>query len=204
MPAVHIDSPSITFVHVPRAAGTSIGAWLASAFPSAQCWYDHPRLDQIKEEHHVQFSFAVVRNPWDRIVSMYHHITSVAVNGIPGKEHMQDVLLNSNQGYFQQRIEFEQFVQDLNWLTIPKGIYRTDYPMSSTQHDHTQGVDLVLKHETLEQDFIVIQQRLNNYYALPILNTSEHAHYRTYYNPATQAVIAELFGDDIEQWKYQF
>lgn len=204
MPAVHIDSPSITFVHVPRAAGTSIGAWLVSGYPTAHHWVDHPTLDEIKQEHEVKFSFAVVRNPWDRVVSFYHHITHSAATGIPGKDYMQKVLLASNQGYFQNKVSFDQFVQDLHWLSIPKGIFRTDYPMASTQANYTQGIDLVFKQETLEQDFKAIQQMCNNYHPLPVLNTSEHEHYSTYYNSSTRATIEKLFAADIEQWQYQF
>lgn len=175
-----------------------------SMFPSSSHWYDHPSLNEIKQEHKVQFSFTVVRNPWDRAVSMYHHAMNIAVNGISGQDYIQQVLLNSNQGYFRNSISFEQFVQDFHWLAIPKGFYRTDRPMSTTQVDYTQGVDLVLKQETLEQDFKAIQHMCNNYMPLPVLNTTEHAHYSTYYNPTTRATIEKLFAADIEQWQYQF
>ena len=117
---------------------------------------------------------------------------------------MRETLLNSNAGYFQRPVSFEQYVQDLHKLEIPKGIFRNNYPMVTTQYAYTQDVDLVLKHETLEQNFGVIQQMLGDYTPLPTINTSEHDHYRSYYNAVTRDRIAVLFGDDIEQWKYQF
>lgn len=204
MPAVYFEPLSIAFVHVPRTAGTSIGAWLMSQAPNIPHWFDHPTLAQIKQSHDVKFSFAVVRNPWERMVSMYHHITNAAANGIAGQAHMRELLLNSNQGYFRNTVSFDQFVQDLPQLTIPKGLFRTDYPMASTQVDHVQGVDLVLKHETLTQDFVAIQQMVNNYTPLPVFNDSAHEHYTSYYDSTSRSRIEAIFGDDIEQWKYQF
>ena len=203
MPAVHIDSPSITFLHVPRTAGTSIGIWLTKHQPTT-VWFDHPTLDEIKQQHNVVFSFSVVRNPWDRMVSMYHHINALLEKSDPSMDQMKQTLLSSNQGYFQAKFSFEQFVQDLHILEIPKGIFQQNYPMATTQYDYTQGVNLVLKHETLEQNFGVIQQMLSDYTPLDVINTSEHAHYSTYYNSATRDRISVLFGDDIEQWQYQF
>lgn len=170
----------------------------------AAVWFDHPTLDEIKQQHNVVFSFSVVRNPWDRMVSMYHHINNLLEKADPSMDQMKQALLSSNQGYFQTKFSFEQFVQDLHTLEIPKGIFRQNYPMATTQYDYTQGVDLVLKHETLEQNFGVIQQMLSDYTPLDIINTSKHDHYKTYYNSATRDRIAVLFAADIEQWQYQF
>jgi hypothetical protein len=213
MPAIHLDTPSITFLHVPRAAGTSIGTWFIEHYPEVHHWHDHPTLAEIEKEHKINFSFAVVRNPWDRVVSLSHYlkqqmlaIKKSILHAMPSHElDMHLAVLDICDGFFQHDYSFDQFVEMLPHMIIPSVIFmRSDYRLAMTQYDYSQGVDLVLKHETLEQDFVTIQKMCNNYNPLPVINTSQHDHYRTYYNPTTRATIQKLFGEDIEQWKYQF
>jgi len=213
MPAIHLDAPSITFLHVGRAAGTSIGSWFIKHYPTAHYWYDHPTLAEIEKEHKINFSFAVVRNPWDRVVSLSYYlkqqmlvIKKSILHAMPGHElDMHLALLDSCDGFFQHDYSFDQFVDRLPYLIIPAGLFmRSDYRLAMTQYEYTQGVDLVLKYETLAQDFVAIQKMCNNYDPLPVENTTQHDHYRSYYTPTTRATIQKLFGDDIEQWKYQF
>ena len=68
------DSHRFAFVHVPKAAGESVHAACRDAGLRLRAMDFHMTAMQLREECDWDryFSFAVVRNPWDRMVSMYH------------------------------------------------------------------------------------------------------------------------------------
>jgi hypothetical protein len=39
---------------------------------------------------------------------------------------------------------------------------------------------------------------------LPHKNSSDHSHYKSYYNESSKAFVAELYKQDIEKFKYTF
>ena len=64
------------------------------------------------------------------------------------------------------------------------------------------GVTYLLKFETLEEDFKIIQNRLQCYEPLPIINTSKHEDYHKYYTQETWNIINKLFEEDIYMFNY--
>ena len=79
---IHNNNPKFIFLHVGKCAGTSIKVALQSVY---NCEYatGHLSLDDIysKIPHNYSpsdyFKFSVTRNPWDRHVSLYHHMKTV-------------------------------------------------------------------------------------------------------------------------------
>src|ERR1700761_4694918 len=74
----------LAFVHVPRTGGTSIRAALRKEWPSIvgagshSFTLLHQTAGVAQEQTHdwgQYFSFAVVRNPWDRMISMWSAAT---------------------------------------------------------------------------------------------------------------------------------
>lgn len=73
-------SVKFIFVHVQKTAGLSIEAVLRQQFPDVRTWHGRHghAIDAIQEAGLVRwrehYSFAFVRNPWDRFVSWYSMI----------------------------------------------------------------------------------------------------------------------------------
>ena len=65
-------------------------------------------------------------------------------------------------------------------------------------------VTRLLRFETLEEDFKIIQILTNCYLPLPKENTTVHADYRTYYDDESRELVATWFADDIKQLGYEF
>jgi hypothetical protein len=60
----------ITFIHIPKTAGASITVWyLKNINENLSNIYDHYFLTEI--ETSAPLKFTVIRNPWDRVVSIY-------------------------------------------------------------------------------------------------------------------------------------
>jgi len=161
---------SLTFVHIPKTGGMSIRAWLMRKTPR----YIHPSLPMMTPQE----TFAVVRNPWDRVVSLWAFWNKLKKADVPFDT-------------FVRNLSTYKF-QDNSWFTF-------DQPQKAWIPN---GVTYLLKFETLDQDFVQIQNIYECTDPLPKVNTSEHADYRTYYTQETWDIVATTFKDDIEAFGY--
>jgi hypothetical protein len=202
MPSVKLDN--IAFVHIPRSAGTSIGRWLKTNIKTNSCkeWYTHPLL---KDLHTTACSFTVVRNPWDRMVSLYEYSKNIKVE-IDG----QQVLGFSNtqaQAYLNhinnivEWPNFNTWVENLETFKMPDIFW---FNMLTKQTEWANGVDIVLRFEELEQEFTKIQQLVNCYAPLLKENYTAHTDYKYLYTTRTKDLIYTWFKDDINKWRYEF
>ena len=169
----------LTFIHVPKTAGISITKWFLNNFKNSAIIKPivHPSTETI--ENLTSESFAVVRNPWDRIVSLW---------SFQKKYQKLDVPFDT----FVRNLESYKFAEE-SWFTF-------DQPQKAWIPN---GVTYLLKFETLEDDFKVIQEKLGCHEPLMKANTTEHDDYHTYYKVETWNIVAELFKDDIETFGYK-
>jgi hypothetical protein len=68
-------------------------------------------------------------------------------------------------------------------------------------------VDYIIKYESLEKDFLRVQEMIDCYNPLPKLLVSKdvfRTDYKDYYNNDTISMVTEYFKKDIEQWQYEF
>jgi len=156
----------------------------------------HPTARDIRRELPAEvfdgyFKFGIVRNPWDMLVSTYNFMLRDA--DIP--RHDEVKALGS----------FEAFV---HWTIaekapFPKGITKLQSDML-TDVEGRLLVDFVGRYEALMADFAEICRRIGVDAALPHLNRSRHADYRTAYTPATRTLVEEHFRQDIQSFGYRF
>lgn len=137
------------------------------------------------------FTFAFVRNPWDRMVSTYHYLKTLMSKPWAKERHPD------NYAMIERSPDFASF---LRWSRL------TENDMTSLLVDNNgvQLVDVVGRFERLAEDVARISERIGIPLELPHLNTSEHNDYRGYYTPATQAIVARNFARDIERFEYVF
>lgn len=177
-----------TFIHIPKTAGVSISRWLIEYAGGEYIGYKNPMIkkhmeykDIIKEKgYHPEFMFAVVRNPWDRLVSGYHYYKK---KGSPN---------------FTWRT-FDEFVtcKELGKL----GRNQVHYIQN---REGEIAVDLVIRFENLQEDFKHIQNRYHCYEPLTKNNVTSHRDYREYYTPETKDIVSRLFEADIHRFGYRF
>lgn len=198
MPSVRLDN--LTFVHIPRSAGTSIGHWLKDnkGNSSYQEWYNHPRLQAMDPKG---VSFTVVRNPWDRIVSLYHFSKNVKVQGYPhiSNEWAQNYINQING--ITEWPDFETWVVNLETFKMPEVF---PFTMLTQQTHWANGLNIVLHYENLEQEFTKIQELVNCYNPLQKENSSTHDNYKYLYTSKTKDLIYKWFKEDIDTWGYEF
>jgi hypothetical protein len=188
---------NITFLHIPKTAGTSLLDWLITNKGASEHtkWDVHPKLSTIQEHRTPNFTFTVIRNPWDRMVSMYHYMKNIAIH--EGSQWLK--LNNITENNFPT---FEQWLLSINNSAIPDDYW---FKGSTSQKDWIdRPVDLVIRYENLADEFVKIQDAFKCNVPLPHLYSSGRSNYQDYYTTETKKFVEQFSLPDIEEWKYQF
>jgi hypothetical protein len=204
-----LRNEKIIFIHIPKNAGQSIEAFFGRKWtPSAEARSKNPEMWPERFQRHTPWTryervykthtyraFAIIRNPWSRIVSSYTYEQKMAQKGI-GLEKPNRKLLTAGgsfEDYVRNADRDSFFVRpQAFWLRNAAGQIAT--------------IDL-LRFENLAEEF----QRLARKYnlkdgTLPHINrsTTGHKHYSEYYTTATRKLVTELYAEDIELFGYSF
>lgn len=139
-----------------------------------QTWLNRV-TDQELESY---FIFSVVRNPWDRLVS----ITS----------------------YFQ--ISPQDFIRDFSVYQETPIIRLHSLPQAIYTHRQGQPfVNQICRFETLQADFNLVCDRIGlERQQLPVVNRSLHAHYSRYFTLEGRERVHEIYQEDIAYFGYMF
>jgi len=213
MATIVSEPTKLTHIHIPKTGGTSIHNWLETHASGRRFVPIHAKLDSIldNENNNIKLTmddlglkFCVVRNPWDWIVSWYE-FEQRKMREFIAKVDLQKALLNREDvkaRYEADKAElaraaetgFEGYIANLKieLLKVP-------------QHTWAKECDLVLRYETLAEDFKQIQDMIGVQEPLPVLNATEKDKgYKDYYTDETRDKVAELYQIDCETYNYVF
>jgi hypothetical protein len=181
----------LLFVHIARTGGTSV----EKALVGEDWWKIDPATKHIsasqarrhcgEEVWREYTTFAIVRNPWDRFVSMwtigYWHSEETHLGGV-------------------KPASFREFLRTLR-----------PHPAEAHQtfHQHQildEELDFILRFENLQADFsAMLSQRGMADIQLPkALSSEQRTGYRDYYDTETAQWIANSYAVDIERYGYAF
>ena len=198
------------FVDIPRTSSSSIRAELTSHFGNV-----HGKLKLFEEEYAAEsvfpghqparkmrhvlgdsawrdiFTFTVVRNPWDRAVSLFAYRRRVG--DIPGEWTFRE--------YVRRLAEADSTTEGFKYYG-----YRWGASDFIVDDDGQIIVDYVARFETRSDDLKVIGGRigLDRLGDLAIQGTSQGLHYGQSYDSETADVIRNLYRRDIELFGYEF
>jgi hypothetical protein len=190
----------ILFIHVPKAAGTSINQALYGRFMG------HPRASDVERWGSARLRtlprLAVVRNPWDRLVSAYRFARrGSGIGGIVAG------IRNPEQYCAPEFDSFERFVRE--WLA-PRDIVTLDgvfQPQRLYVCDRTGRplVDHLGSLEDLRSTFSFIERTIGGRIQIPQSNRSGgRIDYRELYTDETRALVGKIYREDVELFGYDF
>ena len=196
--AVGPDGRTLVFVHVPKTGGTS----LADALGIRS---GHVPVSRFRAHDAARFadafSFAFVRNPWDRLYSSYNYLrTAVGVNASPDVRWAESNLM--------QYGDFEGFVLALKELDYRRRIMLWPHfrPMRDwiciPGHDKPE-VDFVGRFETLNDDLATLCAELGLSVDLPH-NRKPQAYLEKRFTPEMIDVIGDIYKCDRDTFGYDF
>lgn len=177
------------FIHINKTGGSSIEKALGTRFEHRTARDKRAAIGA--EAWSRKFTFTVVRNPWDKVVSHYHYRLNIqhagfAAGPLPFPEWVRRA--------YGERHALDN---DLPLMFQPQMDWIAD-------EDDRILVEFVGRFERLAEDFGHICQRLGRSATLPHLKASGRGHYRDYYDDTAREIIAEHFARDIRALDYQF
>ncbi|MBU8869694.1 MAG: sulfotransferase family protein [Gemmatimonadales bacterium] len=180
------------FVHINKCGGISVEKALGfdvQMHPSLQEQQQLFLQTRTLEQWQSYFKFSFVRNPWDRLVSLYTFRR--------GKTPPQTLLPFSQwiRRVWEQELDHKagggRFLHwnQLDWLSV----------------DGRLDMDFIGRVENMAADFATVCTRLGiDNPGLGRYNTTQHRPYGSYYDAETRDLVARKYERDIEYFEYVF
>ncbi|MEW9920862.1 sulfotransferase family 2 domain-containing protein [Marimonas sp. MJW-29] len=207
---------SYIFVHAPKTGGTSLALALEAramkddimlgdtpkalkrrrrlkGVQAAGRLWKHATLADIegvvsRDEIAGMFTFTLVRNPWDRVVSYYHWLRA------QGFDHPATRLAKS--------ASFDVFLQDRSTQASLR-----DWPARRYMTDGAGGerANAYIRLEHFEEDAAPLFRHLGFTLELPYENTSRRDRdHRPYYTDVLREIVSDCCAEDIARFGYRF
>lgn len=205
------------FVHVPKVAGTSISKalngttgmfWASNADGERQIISTHTYASEIKRfigpsQFAAYYKFAFVRNPWDRLYSLYNFmVNSKEIN-------RADHIFDQDEA---ERRGFKWFLLENRMKSTRVRLYGVDVNICQQTTPQlewlTEGdkmiVDFVGTYENLQQDFELLNSRLGLNAKLPWKNKYSERRYQDVYDNEMIEFVYKYHSKDIKMFNYAF
>lgn len=190
------DQHKCIFIHIPKAAGTSVARTLFGESSRHLHYSDYEQANPRKFADYFKFSF--VRNPWSRLFSAYTFLKKGGVNEMDLK------WAEANLSRFP---DFDSFVK--GWVNSENvrswvHFYPQHYFICDDQLN--LKIDFVGRFETIDLDFAHLQKQLGLLSGpLPRINSSARPDsYLEHYSDESVRIVAGAYADDIRTFSYSF
>lgn len=194
------DSKKFIFIHIPKTGGTSINSALKSfcEYPpefspgvhNIDIPVNYRKHTKISEMTNIDFDqyfkFCTLRNPWDRILSLYFHRIQRVINCIDKNE--------KDFNSWMKNIFFRRDYSEIYWFN------QLDY----ISVDGKNKMDFMIRFDKINHDWIDVCTKLNIKVELPHLYNTTHKSYHDYYNNESIDIINQLYHRDIETFQFSY
>jgi chondroitin 4-sulfotransferase 11 len=185
------------FIAIPKTGTQSIAEFFIRLDPETIVVPKHAKISDLNKylkSSKDYYKFCFVRNPFDRVVSMYYQWKKPLYIYKKERKYLFDLSNNNSFSEFirilkEDRPDFWKDEIEFNYISI----------------DNKLAVDFIGRFENLQEDFNKVCERLGiNNSTLPKINSSKHRHYSNYYEEDTKKIISKEFKKDLDFFKYKF
>ena len=199
MGTFYIPSPELSYVHVPRtgmAMKKIISDWLKTNFivEDNDAWMiNHPNLQMVREHIPTGKTMSVVRNPWQRVYSLYIKVSA------------EGYWLDWNNQTLLDLKPINEWVADYCnpdvTFNFPRWFTRFTNQVDFLNYDNC-WVNFIIKAENLETEFKPVQEYLECEIPLPNLSGYDHWEFKKYFNDASIQAIKKVHERDVDFFEY--
>jgi len=190
---------SCIFIHIPKTAGIS----LSKSIFGEQIDTNHLSLRRYRllfsnNDFFNYYKFTFVRNPWDKLFSCYRFMK---------KGGTTPYHLNWKRNVLDEFEDFNAFVK--GWIKI-NNIYSFSHFLPQYWFICLSGIklkmDFIGRFENLNEDFLIIKEKLKINNELMHLNKSDSVKkiYTDFYNQESIDIVSNIYKEDIELFNYDF
>lgn len=173
------------YIHIPKTAGTSM-----KEVPSVKVIGFHKKACEISNINDY-FSFAIIRNPYDRFLSSYYFYLNNYKNNRPIKRQIREY-----KDFEEFVLNFENFGTKDDLQFIPQYKFVVD-------DKNELIVDYIGYFDRYENEWKNICKFTGiEYCELPKKNTTTHPHWSDIYTDEMKAIVYELFKKDFEFFNF--
>jgi chondroitin 4-sulfotransferase 11 len=191
---------NIIYIHIPKAAGNAL---MKTLYGSPATGHDTllRYFKKDSKQFNKSFKFAVVRNPFDRMVSSFFYLKQGGIGFFDIDFSNQYLIGLATFNDFIRKIDNDPVFRDkiMTWVHF---VPQLDF---LTLDGKDICVDKLIKLETIGLQLPALCRELG----LPVVdmqhdNSSKRGSYKDYYSDETAAIVAKLYSNDLEQLKYEF
>lgn len=212
--SIFIPPHRAVYIDIAKVASSSIKATLAAVLDLQGAEgnphlidFPRPPLANVDAQRLYPdlYTFAFVRNPWDRLVSCYRDkiggevadFTSFAESGVAHCLARFDA--------FSANMSFDDFVHAVS--TIPDDEADEHFRSQADYVCNARGevaVDFIGRYEQLDQDFALVADKigLSPELHLPRLQAAPKVGHNSFYTPTTRKLVEQRYCRDIELFGY--
>ena len=181
---------NLLFIHIPKNAGT----WVRKMLPGSNGGHDHLSLFEIRK-HYPELvekclTFAIVRNPWERVVSMYNfHFNTNKMDikgwGVYGLNILKKHNVKTFDDFVRLLFEHRDNIRGLGEIVWEKQMYFI------TDDKNKVIVDKVMYIENLNNEIenLFRENGINKNLLTKKINVSQSRPYRSYYTRETKHLV---------------
>ena len=151
------------------------------------------------------FTFAIVRNPWERVVSMFNFHFNTDKMDIKGWGHyglriLQKHNVNCFEDFVRLLYKHRDNIRELGEIVWEKQVFFI------TDEKNKVIVDKIIYIENLHQEMMRLKNEYNITKKIPAkkINVSQSEPYRSYYTQETKHLIDLTYAEDIALTGYTF
>ena len=188
-----MQGKSLIFIHINKTAGTSFSKTLKR--PRVYHFTLQDAISKLGADKVKKcITFAVVRNPWDKVLSHYYWLIKEDKHNFKSKHFLP----------FNEWVKKTYGSTIINKTWVKKPIMYAQQIQWIIDFENEIAVNEILRFEDLATSIQDFKDKYDLTFDIPHLNSTKKKNYKSYYNEESKEIIQSYFADDIKRFGYKF